>query len=455
MRFFRTVGTGTKNVFLSEYGNGSQIDPIRIVHLMQQEGASPDLEDYKLYDNMAVQLERDWSAWALDQVFASPSDMIVAGQRLQSEQRRLALNAIRSNPHIAGYNLTGLSDQAIEGEGLMTTFRELKPGIVEAMNDGFSPVKWCLFASPTHVYRGAKTHIEAVLANEDVLKPGKYPVRLKVVGPTGVISEKTSTLQIPDPNSSPEPSMIVPAFDENVELNGPEGTYEVEVSFDRDAGALGREEIIVGDSADLPSVPAQVTILGADEKAASLLRSHGVQIAQSDSNADPARQIMLVTGEQTGSSEWMAKVSSGSVAILVDPVSLPAELSGKIEDSGPRFWGRDDVVKPHPIFNGLPSRQLMDLYFYRDLIARKSIVDFGSDTLNVVPSFAVGKPGGPGYWAGSNLLIYNVGKGKVIVSTLRILENLNRNPAADHVLLNMVSFAASQLSPSTAGGNTK
>ena len=306
MKFFRTVGEGKKNVFLSEYGNGSQIDPIRIVHLMQQNGASPELEDYKLYDNMAVQLERDWKQWKLDHVFASPSDMITASQQLQSEQRRLALNAIRSNPHIAGYNLTGLSDQAIEGEGLMTTFRELKPGIMDAMNDGFSPLKWCVFAGPTHVYRGATVHVEAVLADEDVLQPGSYPVRIRVVGPGGVVFEKASSLQIPDPHGSPEPSMVFPAFDENVTLDGPAGRYVVEASFDRGAAALGHEEIIVGDAGLLPSVPVNAALLGTNESVSRVLTLHGVKLTPFASSAGGAPHVILIPRRGRSSIERLA-----------------------------------------------------------------------------------------------------------------------------------------------------
>ena len=96
----------------------------------------------------------------------------------------------------------------------------------------------------------------------------------------------------------------------------------------------------------------------------------------------------------------------------------------------------------------------MDLYFYRDLIALKSIVGFGSGAENVVPTFAVGKPGGQGYWSGSNLLVYNVGHGKVIVCTLRILENLEKNPAADRLFLNMIAFAASKLNTLPQNGKS-
>jgi len=56
-------------------------------------------------------------------------------------------------------------------------------GKADALCDGFAPLRWCLFAEPVHVYRGTPVRLEACLANEDVLPPGQYPVRLQVVGP--------------------------------------------------------------------------------------------------------------------------------------------------------------------------------------------------------------------------------------------------------------------------------
>jgi hypothetical protein len=47
----------------------------------------------------------------------------------------------------------------------------------------------------------------------------------------------------------------------------------------------------------------------------------------------------------------------------------------------------------------------------------------------------------------SRLLIYPVGKGRVIVSTLRILENPGKHPAADRLLINLVNFADKTAEP--------
>ncbi len=45
-------------------------------------------------------------------------DMLRDSQRLHARQRLIGFDLIRSNPQICGYNLTGLLDHALTGEGL-------------------------------------------------------------------------------------------------------------------------------------------------------------------------------------------------------------------------------------------------------------------------------------------------------------------------------------------------
>ena len=40
--------------------------------------------------------------------------------------------------------------------------------------------------------------------------------------------------------------------------------------------------------------------------------------------------------------------------------------------------------------------------------------------------------------------VYRFGEGRVVVSTLRLLENLGRHPAADQIVLNLLSFASAE-----------
>lgn len=458
--FFRTVGAKGMNVFLSEYGNGSQIDPVRLIRLFEQHGARPDLDDTKLYRGMYDQLLRDWRRWGLDQIFATPSDLFQEGERIHSEQRLIALNAIRSNPKLAGYSLTGLCDQAVEGEGLMTTFRELKKGVVDALTDGLAPLRWSVFAEPVHLYRGATLHVEAVLANEDVLAPGTYPVRLRIVGPAGSVFERESTVAIPDPRGFPQPPMVFPAFNETVVLNGPAGRYDVAVLFDHGAAPLGRQTVIVGNPEGLPKTTSDLTVWDDQTGLAGWLAQRGARVMPFDPALQPAgREVILVGGTGVLGSEadyraLMGRVAKGSVAVFLsaaalgtrkEPLaSLPLASKGKLVETAGYWWGRDDVVRPHAIFDGLPSRTLMDLTFYRDLVPSQSLAEFEAGEV-VVPCFAIGRPGGQGYWAGANLVIHRVGDGKVVISTLRLLENLGKHPAADRIVVNLVAWAAREI----------
>ena len=180
--FIRTIGQGTKPVFLSEYGIGSLFNAIRETRLYEQVRANPELEDFALIRSMAERLTSDWSRFGMDGVYPFPEDMLLDSQRLMARQRRLGFDVIRSNPNICGYNLTGMLDHALTGEGPWTFWREWKPTIMETLQDGWAPLRWCLFAEPMHVYAGRPIRLEAVLANEDVLRHGEYPVQFSCHG---------------------------------------------------------------------------------------------------------------------------------------------------------------------------------------------------------------------------------------------------------------------------------
>ena len=161
-------------MFLSEYGIGSAVDLWRAVRHFEQRGAE-GLEDAQFFRDKLNRFLADWEQWRLDEAFARPEDFFMESLQKMAGQRTLGLNAIRSNPNIVGHSLTGAIDHVMCGEGLTTLFRELKPGTIDALFDAWAPLRWCLFAEPVHVARGGKIHLEAVLANEDVLGAGRVP----------------------------------------------------------------------------------------------------------------------------------------------------------------------------------------------------------------------------------------------------------------------------------------
>ena len=153
IRELRTASDGGKPVFISEYGIGSGVDLAKTTRHFEQLGAE-QLEDAQWYKQRLDQFMVDWNRWNMADTFASPEDFFAQCLAKMGRQRLLGLNAIRANPNVVGHSMTGTVDQANCGEGLFTTFRDLKPGTIDSLFDGWYPLRWCLFVEPVNVYRG-------------------------------------------------------------------------------------------------------------------------------------------------------------------------------------------------------------------------------------------------------------------------------------------------------------
>ena len=108
--------------------------------------------------------QRDWVRLGFDDVYPFPEDMLRESQRLHARQRALGFDLVRSNPHLSGYNLTGMLDHGMTGEGLWTYWRRWKPLTFDAVADGWSPLRWCLSAGPMHAYAGQPLVVTRLLS---------------------------------------------------------------------------------------------------------------------------------------------------------------------------------------------------------------------------------------------------------------------------------------------------
>ena len=110
---------------------------------------------------------------------------------------------------------------------------------MDALQDGWAPLRWCLFAAPMHAYAGRPVKLEAVLANEDVLAPGTYPARLRVVGPNGIAWEEKREVIIPQPAAGEDGPLAVPVFAGDVTIPGPAGQYTFAATLERGGAPAG------------------------------------------------------------------------------------------------------------------------------------------------------------------------------------------------------------------------
>jgi hypothetical protein len=462
IQFLRTLGQGTKHVFLSEYGIGSAVDLWRAVRHYERLGAE-SAEDAQFYREKIGLFLADWQRWNMAEAFGRPQDYFAESLRKMAGQRLLGLNAIRANPNLVGYSLTGTVDQGMTGEGLTTTFREFKPGTVDALSDGLAPLRWCLFVEPVNIYRGTAVLLEAALANEDFLAPGDYPVRLQVFGPDPApVLERALTVTIPSCGADPEAALALPVFAESVVIDGPSGEYRFVATFERGAaGAGGEAEFYVADPADMPPVETEIVLWGEDAELAKWLSDHGIRTRPFDSGSPARRDVILASssppapGGAEAFRELARRIAAGSTAIFLSPEVfrdgeeatrwLPLANKGKSAQMRSWLYLKDEWAKRHAIFDGLPSGGMMDYTFYREIIP--DMVWSGQDAPTEAVAGAINAA--QGYSSGLLVAVYDLGAGRFILNTLHIRENLRspagrlagNHPAAERLLRNMLRYA--------------
>lgn len=447
----RDMNNAGQPVFLSEYGIGSAVDLWRTTRHFERLGKT-EVEDAQFYRDRLDRYLADWKQWKLVELYPRPQDFFTDSLRKMAGQRTLGLNAIRANPNIVGYSLTGMNDHVSCGEGLTTTFRELKPGTVDALFEGLAPLRLCLFAEPVNVYRGARLQLQAVLANEDALAPGQYPVRMLVVGPQNQrIFERTVNVSL-----ATDSPFALPIFTEDLEVDGPSGRYRFLASFERGGAATGGEaEFYVAESSEMPAVGTDVVLAGEDAELAKWLGEHGVHCRPLAAGESTSREVILVSKTAPAFEELWPRVERGATAVFLSPDVLNKAdqplgwlpLANKGTAAPMRGWLylKDEWAKRHPIFDGLPSGGLMDYSFYREILPDTVLVGQEPPAEAVAGAIKASQD----YSSGLMLAVYESGDGRFILNTLLIRENLGVHPAAERLLRNLLNYAASQ-SKSTA-----
>ncbi len=463
IQYLRTIDGGKPPLFLSEYGVGSTINLARMMRFYEQ-FRSTHAGDYTFYHEKYEKFLLDWDAWKLADTFGRPDDFFQQEINMMGQLRLFGINALRANPNVIGYSLTGAVDQGFSGEGLVTTFRELKPGTVDALFDGLAPLRWCLFAEPITAYKDKPILLEAVLANEDVLSPGQYEAELMVLGPDQKrYFQRDIPVTIPEAKNGMEPSYTLPVFSEEVRIDGPEGEYRLVAAFkEKAAAAGGQAKFYLFDRRNMPPVEPEVVLWGEDTELRDWLADIGITVRSFDSAVQPGRELILVSskpyanGRREEFRELARRIGQGSAAVFLSPKVffkrfdwfgwpdkplgwLPLKEKGEVITlMNIGLYHADRWLKRNPIFDGLPCGGMMDYFVYRNIAANDAYAGIdGPDEAIAGGNFVVFAE----YKSGLQLAEYRFGAGRFILNTLSIRENLGTDPVAEKILRNLLRYA--------------
>ncbi|MHB8865588.1 MAG: glycoside hydrolase family 2 protein [Pirellulaceae bacterium] len=457
IRFLRTVSGGTNPLFVSEYGVGSGVDLWRVTRHYERLGKQ-DVEDAQFYRDKLDRFLADWDRWKMNECFTRPEDFFAQSIRQMAAERLYGLNALRANPELVAHSVTGTVDQGMSGEGLFTTFRELKPGTADAMFEAWAPLRLCMFVEPLHVYRGSSATLEIVLANEDALAPGEYPVRVSVVGPDmRHVFQRVVTVAIAAKEGPGEAPFAARIFLEEVTLDVPQGAYRFLATMERGGAPTGGETVFhVTDPAEMPPLATEVVLWGADAELQSWFDAHAIKWRPFRQDAPDVRELIVVGTKPpaAGGDVWrelVRRIAGGASVVFVSPEVfkneneptrwLPLKNHGTVTTMMSWLYHKDEWAKRHPVFDGLPSGGMMDYAFYREIIPDAAFVGLDPPLQAIAGVNNVSFD----YASGLTVAEHQLGAGRFLLNTLLLRENLGRDPLAERLLRNILRYAAREL----------
>jgi len=469
-----TPGGPRYPVFVSEYGHCGAVDLPRVLGYHDQVG-KPDNEEARYYRRQLDKFMVDWKAWGLAGIWPRLEDFFAESHTNLAKLRRIGQNALRANPYLIGFSGTyPIADSSFCGSGVANAFRELKPGLVDAVCELTAPLRWCLFVEPVDVYRGDRVRLEAVLANEDVLRAGTYPVRFDIVGPKMTrVWTKTLTVKIPQSNRGQEPPFAQPVHADEVRVDGPAGRYRFLATLLSGGAPRGGEaEFYVSDPAEMPAVRTEVVVWGDDAELRKWLVARGIRTREYSPARREAREVILACGKPPAPggavafSELARHIARGSTAVFIDPGIftdgksatrwLPLRRKGVLSeiDWVGGYYRADMWAKNHPIFEGLSAGGIMDPTYYREILPQRVLLrcytvsrNFTQEELTAELDEPVEAVSGANrlsanYASGLLVAIYRLGAGRFVLNLLLVRENLGRVPTAERLLRNMLNHAA-------------
>lgn len=447
-RRLRTYGAGTKPCLLSEYGVGSHLNVIDLCLEYERWGTDPDAPDYRLIRSIRDRYLRDFERYGLSGTYADPADHLRDSEKYNALSRRDGFDVIRANHKFAGYNLTGLLDHAICGEGPYTFFRRVKPGNFDALQDGWSPLRWCLFCSAGHIYSGEPLRLEAVLADEDVLADGSYRARFAITDETGTPHWRTEVeFTLPVCDETGLRRLAYPVYEGEVALPLPPGKYSFRAYLQNGGSAAASEkEFYVSDRAEAPAGQT-VAVVGLPEPAAAFLAAQG--IAVTERWEDPAVSVILAgsVDAETGR-KLLERTAAGVRTVFLDPDALLSEKGAgeflplpeyRCEFEPNWLYHKEGVILRHPFFAGMKTG-FLDWNYYAGACPVIGIQTAAEAESCASVNFYVGGPGE--YRSSVNLAVYRHGEGELILNTFPILSSLGSSPAGDRLLLNLIGRQA-------------
>jgi hypothetical protein len=264
-------------------------------------------------------------------------------------------------------------------------------------------------------------------------------------------------------------SGITQLLKERLDTKALEGTYTVKAQITAgDSVLITRNEyrFDVFTERELAIPDKRIAVLDPSNSLRPFLRKSGIAFEQFDTGTDRSLPVFVSRTEAKTREQkdlfgkLTGFINAGGTAVYLQGAgaSAPWARAGdasallpvrvRIKAAIGLWLCIPHIVNDHPFFDGLPVNSMMGP-IYENVWAERTLLDVGGKPIvgaigfDFAPDFELSKRHyyGPGdTWWGSDMAIAPVGSGRCILSQLRLVDNLGKDPVADKILFNMIEW---------------
>ncbi|MEM7370239.1 MAG: sugar-binding domain-containing protein [Bacteroidota bacterium] len=444
--------------YVSELGYGSLPDLTVNNERFVREGNALT-PAYRYHERIARQQKGVLEESGFSYLYPDMQQFYLDQQFIHGTANKRMIEAVRANPEVDGYCIHALvAGDWILGAGLMDLWRNPKTYAYQGTKAANQPRILSVRAKPRNVYAEKGTTLEILAVNE--LEATHGNLRIEVVSAKGkIVYRKTLKKEWGE-----GVSMLL---SEQLNTTKWRGNYTVKSTMLGKGGeilAQNSTPIDVFRAKDLSLPKGKIAVLDGKGTLTTALTEAGIPFNRFNAQTAPNTPVFVagvgLDSETTG--PLLKFIREGGTAVYIDgsTANIPEENSlfpfKARAHPGMGLWTCiPHLLRKHPIFQGLPQDQMMQSQGpYENIWATHTLRDISGEGELQVEAI-VGVIGfdwfsrehkmhysGPGAsWWGADVANISLGEGRCIVSQLRIVENLGKDPVADKILRNMIRFS--------------
>ena len=454
--------------YISEIGYGSTPDLESNIKEFEAKG-NPIVAPSVYHKTLNESYKKALAKVGYEKIYPNVTDFYLEQQKMHGIANKRMLEATRLNDIVKGYCVHALvGGDWVIGAGLLDLWRNPKTLVYdmtkEANQEQIVPIR----ILPRNVYaeKGAKLEIHGVseLAEENVSVAVKITSEYGEVVFTENFKKKFE-------------SGISKLYTSDLNTSNLKGNYKVLVDVKNSKGELittNTQDFDVFQSNQLTKPSAKIAVLDFDNTLTTYLKRKNIEFVPFNENL--GKEVVVLVGKakkkDKNYKEAIEKTrtfarNGGYVVyfevlgkrvpgferelkeIEADVLPLDAEMQQKWATRG-GWAAKSHIVTKHPVFEGLPTEMIMH-GVYENVHPNVSISKIKGDYIAGLigydhfpnNSLMVRHYNGPGeVWWAADVLETEFGKGKMLLSTLRIIEFLDKDPVAEKLLYNIINYTS-------------